>query len=149
MTPIVNQTSPASEVASPIQKAPSDDRPDSPRPVSQTVNQVNQEPRRRLILAAHNSACVPLKESELLKLEQDGLAWLAEVGEIIAALEPINENDTRYHENLKTLWRNCDRNYREHGIISERQQLPRLEVVRRGPPYLMMIPKDRGKYSPS
>jgi hypothetical protein len=148
-SPIVNQTSPAPEVASPIQKAPSDDRPDSPRPVSQTVNQVNQEPRRRLVLASHNSACVPLKESELLKLEQDGLAWLAEVGEVIAALEPINECDRLYHEDLKTLWRNCDRNYREHGIIPERQKLPRLEVVRRGLPFTMMIPKDCGKFSPA
>ena len=42
-TPVVNQTSPGPEVASPIQKVPSGDRPESSRPVSQGLNQVNQE----------------------------------------------------------------------------------------------------------
>ena len=44
-TPAVNQTSPAPEVASPIQKAPSGDRPESPRPVSERLNQVNHSGR--------------------------------------------------------------------------------------------------------
>ena len=42
-TPVVNKTSPAPEVASPIQKAPCGDMPATRQPVSQRVNQVNQE----------------------------------------------------------------------------------------------------------
>ena len=41
-SPVVNQTSPAPKVATPIQKAPSGDRPDSPPLVLQRVNQINQ-----------------------------------------------------------------------------------------------------------
>jgi hypothetical protein len=41
-SPVVNQTSPAPRVASLIQKAPSGDRPESPQPVSQRLNQMNQ-----------------------------------------------------------------------------------------------------------
>ena len=44
-TPVVNQASPAPKVASPIQKPPSGDLPESPPPVSQRLNQVNQEHR--------------------------------------------------------------------------------------------------------
>jgi hypothetical protein len=42
-TPVMNQNSPAPELASPIQKASCGDRPDSPQPVSERLNQVNQE----------------------------------------------------------------------------------------------------------
>jgi hypothetical protein len=41
-SPVLNQASPVPEVASPIQKPPSGDQPESPRPVSQRVNPENQ-----------------------------------------------------------------------------------------------------------
>ena len=44
-SPVVNQTSPAPRPASPIQQAPSGDRPDSSPSVLQRVNQMN--PRHR------------------------------------------------------------------------------------------------------
>ena len=106
-----------------------------------------QKPARRLILESHDTACVPLKESELLELEKDGLAWLSEVGELIATLTPTNEYDTPYRQHLVTLWRNSERNYRRHNIIPERQKLPRLEAVRKGRPYMITIPPDRDKFS--
>ena len=105
------------------------------------------KPARRLILESHNSACVPLQESELLELEKDGLAWLTEIGELIATLTPINEYDTTFRNNLIKLWRNSERNYHRHGILPERQKFPRLESIRRGSPYTMSIPLDRDKYS--
>ncbi len=104
-------------------------------------------PTRRLILESHDPACVPLKESELWKLEKSGVAWLAELGELIATLIPINEYDTAFRNNLVTLWRNAERNYRLQGIIPERQKFPSLESIRKGVPFSMSIPTDRGKYS--
>lgn len=41
-SPAVNQTSPTCEVASPVLNAPSGDGPDSPKSVSQRLNQMNQ-----------------------------------------------------------------------------------------------------------
>ena len=106
-----------------------------------------KKPARRLILESHDPACVPLKESELWKLEKSGVAWLAELGELIATLIPINEYDTAFRNNLIALWRNADRNYRLQGIIPERQNFPSLESIRKGAPFSMSIPTDRGKYS--
>ena len=86
--------------------------------VSRKAKLGTETPARKAGAAAHfgvaQRACVPLKESELLELEKDGLAWLAEVEELIATLRPINEYDTPYRDHLVTLWRNSDRNYRRH-----------------------------------
>lgn len=130
-------------------------RPSSERPSSESGSEAPQRaekgerPVRRLILESHNGACVPLKESELLKLEKEGLTWLAEVGDLIASLEPVNGYDMAYRNQLVELYRNCDRNYRQHNVIPERQKLPRPEAVRRGLPYGISIPLDRDKFSPT
>lgn len=107
----------------------------------------SQAPPRKLILESHNSACVPLNRLELEALEKDGLAFLAEVGDLIASLEPVNEYDTPFRKKLIELWRNSDRNYRLCGIIPERQKLPRLDWVRKGGAYMFEIPADRSNYA--
>jgi hypothetical protein len=56
-SPVVNQTSPASEVATPIQQASSSDRPDSSPSVSQGLNQMNQRHRNWVPIAKPRSAC--------------------------------------------------------------------------------------------
>jgi hypothetical protein len=84
----------------------------------------------------------------LLALEKEGLAFLEEVGDLVANLEPVNSYDRTYREQLKSLWTILDRNHCNHRIIPERQKLPRVESVRRGMPYMLQMPADRDKYSP-
>jgi hypothetical protein len=56
-SPVMNQTAPTPEVATPIPKAPSGDRPDSSPPVSQRLNQMNQRHRNWVPIPKPRSAC--------------------------------------------------------------------------------------------
>ena len=57
--------------------------------------------------------------------EEDGLAFLEEVKQLIASIEPGNSSDHHYRESLKKLYEVMRNNYRHHGVIPERQHLPR------------------------
>jgi hypothetical protein len=72
--------------------------------------------------------------------EADGLAFLEEVKQLIASIEPINTSDHSYREMLKKLYEVMRNNYRHHGVIPERQHLPTLRGVRSGVPFSISIP---------
>ena len=74
--------------------------------------------------------------------EKDGVKFLDELFDLIASIEPVNEYDHLYRETLKKLWRNMSNNYQHHGILPERQLLPRLQSVRRGLPYFVIVPPE-------
>ena len=71
------------------------------------------------------------------------MRYLEEIQEVLATLEPVNEYEYLYRDTLKKLWKNMHLNYHHHGIIPERQQLPRLKTVRLGLPYLLYVPPEK------
>lgn len=103
-------------------------------------------------LCAKDGGPRPQSPSEGLasrKTEADGLAFLEEVKQLIASIEPINSYDLTYRETLQELFEMMRNNYRHHGIIPERQHLPTLKGVRGGGPYTIFIsdPVRRGPKS--
>jgi hypothetical protein len=73
--------------------------------------------------------------------EADGLAFLEEVKQLSASIEPINTSDRSYRDTLKKLYEVLRNNYRHHGVIPERQHLPTLRGVRSGVPFYISIPQ--------
>ena len=73
--------------------------------------------------------------------EADGLAFLEEVKQLIASIDPLNTSDATYRKMLMDLYEVLRNNYRHHGVIPERQHLPTLRGVRSGVPFSISIPQ--------
>lgn len=69
------------------------------------------------------------------------MAFLEELKQLIASIEPVNTSDCSYRDTLKKLYEVLRNNYRHHGVIPERQHLPTLRGVRSGVPFSISIPE--------
>ena len=84
---------------------------------------------------------VPSEGLSSREQEADGLAFLEEVKQVIATLDPTSGCDATYYSVLTKLYEISRDNYRHHGVLPERQKLPTLQGVRSGLPVSLVIPE--------